>query len=267
MTDVAEALRGERGLVLVLTGAGISLASGLPTFRGTDPDAIWTKDVTEMGTLRHFHRDPVGSWLWYGKRFTAAADAKPNAAHRALAALERWQVARGGEILLVTQNIDTLHEQAGSSRLVKVHGSSDRVRCARRGCRLGEPSGTLPRAELDLGAFLRAPGPETLPRCPVCAKLLRPHVLWFDEVYAAHDDYGWERVKAAAAHMRLVLCIGTSFSVGVTDFVTGAAVAAGVPVFSIDPNPVRPANGADVLPIRAKAEELLPAVCAELGAM
>src|SRR5262249_33307686 len=153
---------------------------------------------------------------------------------------ERWQVARGGEILLVTQNIDTLHEQAGSSRLVKVHGSSDRVRCARRGCKLGEPSGTLPRAGLDLEAFMRDPRTDTLPRCPVCAKLLRPHVLWFDEVYAAHDDYGWKRVEAAVAQVRLVLCIGTSFSVGVTDFIVGAAGAAGVPVFSIDPNPVSP---------------------------
>ena len=81
MTDVAEALRGERGLVLVLTGAGVSLASGLPTFRGTDPDAIWTKDVTEMGTRRYFQRDPVGSWLWYGKRFASLAGAQPNPAH------------------------------------------------------------------------------------------------------------------------------------------------------------------------------------------
>jgi len=266
MTDVAEALRGERGLVLVLTGAGVSLASGLPTFRGTDPDAIWTKDVTEMGTRRYFQRDPVGSWLWYGKRFASLAGAQPNPAHRALAALERWQAARGGEFLLVTQNIDTLHEQAGSTRMIKVHGSSDRVRCARRGCRLGEPAGSLPRAEVDLEAFLRDPGSETLPRCPVCAKHLRPHILWFDEVYAAHDDYGWEHVKAAAARMRLVLCVGTSFSVGVTDFVIDAAQAAGVPVFSIDPNPVSPANGGKVIHLRAKAEELLPTLCADLGA-
>src|SRR4051812_32998470 len=105
---LVEALRAERGILLVLTGAGVSLASGIPTFRGSDPNAIWKRDVAEMGTQRYFQRDPVGSWTWYAKRFEGALGARPNPAHLALAALERWQVGRGGDYLLVAQNIDTL---------------------------------------------------------------------------------------------------------------------------------------------------------------
>src|SRR5258705_13860977 len=115
------AIEAERGLIVVITGAGISLASGIPTFRGNDPGAIWARDITEMATLRYYLSDPVGSWRWYRQRFLGVLAARPNPAHRALAAIERWQATRRGDILLVTQNIDTLHEQAGSARLRKVH--------------------------------------------------------------------------------------------------------------------------------------------------
>jgi NAD-dependent deacetylase len=262
---LVEALRAERGLILVLTGAGVSLASGIPTFRGDDPGAIWKRDVTELGTLDYFKRDPVGSWTWYQQRFAATLGARPNLAHHALAALERWQVARGGDFLLVAQNIDTLHEQAGSQRLVKVHGSVDRVRCRRDGCRWGAPAGSLRRDEVDLASFERHPSRETLPRCPECRNILRQHVLWFDEIYASHADYGWDRVLDAVRRMRLALCVGTSFSVGVTDLASTAARDAGLPLFAVDPN--GPAGPADptVTWLPFKAEELLPQVCRELG--
>ena len=267
--DVGEpllaALRGlGKGGLLVVTGAGVSVASGIPTFRGNDPGAIWKRDVTELGTLRYFKADPVGSWTWYQQRFAAALGARPNPAHLALAALERWQVGRGGDFLLVAQNIDTLHEQAGSRRLIKVHGSVDKLRCRREGCRFGALSGSLRREEVDVARFERDPSAETLPRCPECRNLLRQHVLWFDEVYTSHADYGWEQVLDAVARMRLVLCVGTSFSVGVTDLVSGAARAAGLPVFSIDPNGPPGAREPHVTYLQARAEELLPRVCAEL---
>src|SRR5258707_15495786 len=101
---LAEAIVGAEGLVLVVTGAGISLASGIPTFRGSDPDAVWARDVTELGTNRYFLEDPAGSWSWYLKRFGRLGQFVPNAAHHALAALERRQVAHGGELLVITQN-------------------------------------------------------------------------------------------------------------------------------------------------------------------
>jgi NAD-dependent deacetylase len=264
---VTEAVRSvERGLILVVTGAGVSLASGIPTFRGTDPGAIWKRDVTELGTFGYFQRDPVGSWRWYLERFDTVLKARPNPTHQAIAALERWQLARGGDFLLVTQNIDTLHEQAGSRTMVKVHGSADRVRCSRDGCVHGAPSGSLARSDLDLGGFLKAPGPDRLPRCPECKAILRQHVLWFDETYGSHLDYQWDRVTQAVDRMHLALCVGTSFAVGFTELVLQGAFWNKVPVLAIDPGEavLRASRGFEHL--QARGEELLPAVCAELGA-
>ena len=264
LTALVAALRAvPRELVLVTTGAGISLASGIPTFRGTDPDAVWKRDLLELATARFFFEDPVGSWRWYLQRFGGLLEKRPNPAHRALVALERWQLARGGDFLVVSQNVDTLHEQAGSRNLVKVHGRADRVRCSRAGCRNGAPRGTLPRARCGEEAFLRDPGEATLPRCPACGSVLRQLVLLFDECYDEHEDYEWERVIAGAERAALHLFVGTSFSVGVTDLVLNAALVLGRPTFLIDPGLQPPAP--DVVMIRDPAEVALPAVCAALG--
>ena len=261
---LAEALRkAGTGLVLVVTGAGVSAASGLPLFRGTDPDAIWNRDITEIGTSWYFERHPVDWWRWYLERFSGLRAARPNPAHRALAALERWQLGRGGDFLLVTQNIDTLHERAGSRRLVKVHGTSDRLRCSRYGCQYGSPSGSLPRTGAELEAFRRDPGRATLPRCPECGALLRAHVLLFDELYDEHADYAFGQVRHAVERMALTLFVGTSFSVGVTDLVLREALGLHTPVISIDPAAAPPLPGSTGL--RAPAEEILPAACRELG--
>lgn len=263
---LAEALRRvDKGLVVAVTGAGVSAASGLPTFRGKDPGAIWSRDVTEVGTIRYFQRDPVAWWQWFTDRFAGIADAEPNAGHRALAALERWQGAGGqrGDFLLITQNIDSLHEDAGSRRLIKVHGSANRVRCSRHGCPNGAPSGSLPAAGSGLDAFLADPRRETLPRCPACGSLLRPHALLFDEYYDEHTDYGYSEVRRSLERMALVLFVGTSFSVGVTELVLREALGWRLPAFSIDPAAAPPVPG--ITSLRAPAEEILPAVCRELG--
>jgi NAD-dependent protein deacetylase/lipoamidase len=261
---LAESIRkAGTGLIFVVTGAGVSAASGLPLFRGTDPDAIWNRDITEIGTVAFFQRRPVEWWQWFLERFSGLAGARPNPAHEALAALERWQLSRGGDFLLVTQNVDTLHEQAGSRRLVKVHGTSDRLRCSRYGCELGAPSGSLPVSEVDLEGFLRGPRRETLPRCSRCSSLLRPHVLLFDEYYDEHMDYGFGEVRHGAERMALTLFAGTSFSVGVTDLVLRQALGWRVPVVSIDPAAAPPVRG--VTSLKAAAEEILPAAVRELG--
>ena len=187
MSRLVDALTTERGLIVALTGAGISLASGIPTFRGTDPGAIWARDITELATLRYFSSDPVGSWRWYRTRFLGVLAARPNPAHRALTILERWQAARRGDFLLVTQNIDTLHEQAGSRRLVKVHGSADRCRCSDPSCRLGALD-SLALDDVDFSSFDRDPRVDAVPQCPSCGAMVRPHVLWFDEVL--HEPRG-----------------------------------------------------------------------------
>src|SRR3954462_3258093 len=109
VTEVAEALAGAMTSILVVTGAGVSHASGIATFRGTDPGAVWATSVKEKGTWAYFERDPVGSWTWYLARFDGLAGKLPNPGHQALVALESFQQARGGAHLLVTQNIDCLH--------------------------------------------------------------------------------------------------------------------------------------------------------------
>lgn len=263
--QLADALEGlEDDFLVVVTGAGISAASGIPTFRGAEPDAIWKRDPVELATYRYFREDPVGSWRWFMSRFATLVGARPNPAHVALTAIERWQLERGGRYLLVTQNIDTLHEQAGAREMVKVHGTSDRARCPRTGCRHGAPRGSLPRDAFSMDPFVAEPSLDTLPRCPECGDVLRPHVLWFDEYYDQHQDYQWSRVQDAAYGMSFVLFVGTSFSVGVTDMFLRGALGAGVPACSIDPAGVAlPYSGVEVL--AAKAEELLPAACERLG--
>jgi NAD-dependent deacetylase len=265
MSSAVERLRAfldlpQDRLLLVVTGAGISVASGIPTFRGTDPGAVWKNDVTTLGTFEFFLRDPVESWRWYLSRFDKVLAAEPNPAHRALAELEK----RRSRFLLVTQNVDPLHERAGSQELVKVHGSADRIRCARDGCANGAPSGSLPRDRFDLAAFLRNPSAETLPRCPACGTIMRQHVLWFDEYYHSHDDYQFARVQEAAREAERVLFIGTSFSVGVTDAILQAARSRGKRVMSIDPGASPPPQGVELL--SAPSEEVLPAALASARA-
>lgn len=267
LTPLREALAGlsSEQMLVVVTGAGISLASGIPTFRGSDEGAVWKNDILEMGTYRFFRQDPVESWRWYLHRFDKVLHAEPNPAHEAVAALERWRFEKGGRFLLVTQNVDTLHERAGSREMVKVHGSADRLRCARAGCEYGAPQGSLPRTDFDVEPFLAEPSSERLPRCPTCGDILRQHVLWFDEYYGEHEDYQWDRVQAAAAEMALGLFIGTSFSVGVTELFLQNGIFGGARMFSLDPGATPPPYpGLEVL--RVRAEEALPEVCRDLGA-
>ena len=254
------AIEAAQGLIVVLTGAGISLASGIPTFRGSDPGAIWAHDITELATLRYFISDPVGAWRWYRERFLRVLAARPNQAHHALAALERWHARRRRDFLLVTQNIDTLHERAGSTRVVKVHGSADRCRCADPACRLGAVE-SIALDDIDFAEFDRDPRVAAIPSCPACGTLVRPHVLWFDELYVSHADYQWHVVDAAAPRIRLLICVGTSLAVGVTSFLQSAAADAEAPVFLVDPGE-RPRDAhRSLVHVRAMAEELLPESC------
>jgi NAD-dependent deacetylase len=262
-TRLVAAIEQTQGLLLVLTGAGISVASGIPTFRGSDPGAIWAHDITEMATLRYFTADPVGAWRWYRHRFLRVLAARPNPAHHALVALEGWQAQRRRDFLLVTQNIDTLHERAGSARLAKVHGSADRCRCADPACRLGALE-SIPLDAVDFAEFDRDPRLAAIPSCPACGSLVRPHVLWFDELYVSHAEYDWHVVHAAAPRIQLLLCVGTSLAVGVTSFLQSATAGAGAPVFLVDPGERPPDAHPSVVHVRARAEELLPRICGAL---
>ncbi len=262
--SLAASLRKPGAHALVVTGAGISLASGIATFRGTDPGAVWKRDVTQLGTLAYFREDPAGSWSWYLSRFDGIADKAPNAGHAALVEIERRVTETAGQFTLVTQNVDTLHRRAGSQNLIEVHGRADRVRCAREGCERGSPSGSIDRTEVDFGAFRADPVEQNLPRCPACGSLVRAHVLWFDEYYQSHADYRWRDVLDAGQECTVLLFVGTSFAVGITDALLRDAFYRSVPIYSIDPV-APPPEGRGVRWIAEASEVALPQLDGALG--
>lgn len=256
--------RARSGRILVVTGAGVSAASGIPTFRGSEPNAVWRQHDVRMATVEYFRQDPISQLSWYLDRFDAARAARPNRAHHALVDLERWFDRAPGTFHLVTQNIDTLHEEAGSRRLIKVHGTLDRVRCSRDGCDHGSPHGSLPLPEVEIESFRAAPDVSTLPRCPVCDAVLRAHVLLFDEHYQDHMDYRFSEVVSIADGADLILFVGTSFSVGVTELILRTGLEHGSRLFSIDPAGVN-LHGIPVVSIERRAEEVLPALVRDLS--
>ena len=261
--DLTAHLHAPGAHVVVVTGAGISVASGLPTFRGSDPEAVWSNEVMDKATNAYFERDPVGSWAWYLRRFDGMRHVRPNPAHHAIATLEQQVLGRGDRFLLITQNIDGLHVDAGSRALIEVHGAARRVRCTRMGCEHGPPTGTLPRDDFDLAAFAAEPHADRLPRCPACDALMRPHVLWFDEYYQGHDAYGFDKVEALlnGDTPTCLVFVGTSFSVGLTEMMWQLAVYGRVPTYVVDPHFREPPQ---LLPwmeaLREPAEVLLPRV-------
>jgi NAD-dependent deacetylase len=176
------------GRIVILTGAGVSAESGVPTFRG--PDGLWEGErVEDVATPEAFRRDPARVLAFYDKRRDALARVEPNAAHVALARLDReWP----GDFLLVTQNVDDLHERAGSTRLLHMHGELRSAWC--RACEARLPwAGPLADA----------------PPCPRCSALrLRPDIVWFGEM-----PYGMERIEAALMEADLFVSIGTSGNV------------------------------------------------------
>lgn len=250
--------------MLTVTGAGVSAPSGIATFRGSDPGAVWRHHDVSIATEATFRSDPAAQWRWYLDRFERALAVEPNPAHHALVAIERWAEERGGRFLLVTQNVDPLHERAGQRHLVKVHGTADRFRCSRDGCRLGAPAGSIPASEVDLAPFRAEPTVDRLPTCPECGALLRAHVLLFDEYYQGHRDYGFERVMAAAGEAALLLFVGTSLAVGATELLLREAWRHETPVLLLDPAGRRSGVPEWVTVLQAPAEEVLPAASALL---
>lgn len=174
------------GPVVVLTGAGISAESGVPTFRG--PDGLWRSFRAEdLATPEAFARDPVLVWEWYDWRRQRIAACRPNPAHRVLAEME----AVLPDFILITQNVDGLHQAAGNRQVLELHGNIWRMRCTRCG---------------QVGEDRRVPLPEIPPRCP-CGGLLRPDVVWFGEpLPLAALESAWR----AAERARIMLIVGTS---------------------------------------------------------
>jgi NAD-dependent deacetylase len=245
--------------LLVVTGAGISVASGISPFRKSE-DAHWERDVTELATNRYFQTSPEGSWRWYLSRFANLAQVQPNPAHHALRALGELLEADGQQMTIITQNIDGLHRAAGSET-IEVHGRADMLRCVEEGdCHNAAPRGLVPRSSVSFERFEETGAKGDLPTCSACGALLRPHVLWFDESYNEHEAYGIDHAIQAATEADLVLFIGTSFSVGITYFIEQLALQRRAPMWAIDPSPIEEESPPGTLWLREPSELALPAL-------
>ncbi|HJU66684.1 MAG TPA: NAD-dependent deacylase [Gemmatimonadaceae bacterium] len=249
MTDTLErarALLSDAGAVVVLTGAGVSAESGVPTFRG--PGGLWKSFRPEdLATPEAFARDPRLVWEWYAWRRTLVRECVPNAAHRALA---EWAMRRTG-VTIVTQNVDGLHARAareaagdrdpGPALPVEVHGSLLRDRCS--GCEArSEP------VSVDVTSAA------TLPRCSQCGSLLRPDVVWFGEML---DEAVLAAADAAATSADVCLVVGTSALVHPAASLPLRTRAHGGAVIEVNPEET-PLSRVAELSVRGRAGEMVP---------
>ena len=219
--------------IAVLTGAGISAESGLPTFRG--PGGLWRNFRPEqLATPEAFYRDPKTVWEWYNWRREVHSGCAPNPGHTALATLEQ----RAPQFTLLTQNVDSLHERAGSRRVTHLHGSLWHVRCTKCGkeeCNEQVPLDPLP------------------PLCS-CGAMLRPAVVWFGE---SLPDDAVAFALDAARNSDLFLVVGTSSMVYPAAHLPRVALQHGARVIEINPEPTELSASA-TLSFRGKAGEILP---------
>lgn len=236
MTEIAW---GRYRSIVVLTGAGISVASGLRPYRG--PGGLWSEiDVQDVVTAAALARDPQRVWAFHVAGRRQALAARPNAAHEALARLE-GRLTAGQSMVVLTQNVDGLHQRAGSRQVVEIHGSLARARCMRAGCEEVQAAGV----------------DEACPVCPRCGAWMRPDTVLFDEPMPV--DAEWHS-KRALRDCDLFLAVGTSGTVTpASNFVRGARYA-GARTILINLEPMSPRNPEFEEEILGRAEEVLPAL-------
>ncbi len=230
--EVKARLAGARA-VTVLTGAGISADSGVPTFRGAD--GLWRNHrAEELATPEAFARNPRLVWEWYNWRREFIATKIPNAAHHALVELEQ----RVERFWLITQNVDGLHPAAGSRKLSEIHGNIWKVRCTQ--CRQVQENRAVPIP--------------MLPLCPACGGLLRPHIVWFGE---SLDPDDLDRSVAAVGSCEMLLIIGTSGVVYPAASFAALAKQADAFVAEINLDPTPNSQVVDIT-IGGRAAEVVP---------
>ena len=242
-TDISAAaalLRGSKKTV-VLTGAGISAESGIPTFRGED--GLWNRFRAEdLATLEAFREDAALVWGWYDWRRGLMSKVEANPAHKVLALWER----RFPGLSIVTQNIDGLHQKAGSKSVVELHGNIWRVRCTKERT---VSANTEPHLE------------EIPPRCPSCGALLRPDVVWFGEPL---ERAVLEEAVRLSATCEVMVVVGTSALVHPAASLPMAALERGARLIEINPDST-PLTRLAHLSLRGKAGAVLPLVQDRLG--
>src|SRR5438034_1254697 len=239
---LAQLLRSA-GRCVVLTGAGASTESGIPDFRS--PTGIWAHyDPKEYATIEAFEKDPEKVWKFYALRYQALTEAQPNEAHLALAELER----RGVVSAVITQNIDLLHERAGSRDVVEVHGSIRTSTCP--GCGASYPLARVVELLEDGGA----------PACPACGAMLKPDVVFFGELLPAEAiDRAFELAREAA----LFLVVGSALEVYPVAGLPLETLEAGGDLAIVNRGPTALDMRA-TLKVDGSAGEVLAAVAAEL---
>jgi NAD-dependent deacetylase len=221
--------------IVVLTGAGISAESGVPTFRGED--GLWRRyRAEELATLAAFEANPQLVWEWYDWRRGIIGKAEPNPGHKAIAEMEQIFPY----FSLITQNVDGLHRRAGTTRLIEIHGNLWQVRCVREG-----------RVHEDY----RCPLPVIPPLCE-CGALLRPHVVWFGE---SLDQGDLARAYGLIEECDLLLVVGTSAVVQPVASFPLMAKQAGAFVLEVNMEPTPLSSLADAS-FHGKAGEVLPAL-------
>ena len=225
--------------VAVLTGAGISAESGIPTFRDA-LTGLWANFRPEdLATPEAFEANPKLVWDWYAWRRGAVANALPNAGHRALVAIERQCREHQVDFTLITQNVDGLHWAAGSLRVVELHGNIRRVKCFDQG-----------------HAVDRWEAGEQVPTCPQCGSLLRPDVVWFGEVLPSD---ALAAAFAAARTCDLFFCVGTSTVVEPAASLPFLALESGARVIELN-SAATPLTPHATVSLRGTAAQLLPAL-------
>ena len=222
--------------VAVLTGAGVSAESGVPTFRGAG--GLWRNYRAEdLATPQAFQRDPGLVWEWYDWRRGLISGCQPNAAHRVLVEMEH----RFDEFALITQNVDGLHGLAGSVNLVELHGNIWKLRCT-AGCSAPWEDRTVPLPELS-------------PRCPSCEEPARPDVVWYGESLPGD---ALDMAFAAVRRCQVMLVIGTSALVNPAASLPLIALERGAYLVEINPQPTPLSDAVDEV-IRRPAADALPA--------
>ncbi len=222
MSDQGQRVRGwldQAATVTVLTGAGMSAESGIATFRGGD-HGLWSRfDPAQLATPEAFRADPDLVWAWYRWRMGGVRAAQPHAGHRALAEL----AGRGSGWSLITQNVDDLHERAGSRDVIHLHGELFATRCF-------DCADPMPDAERARTAEPRLRLPP--PRCAHCGGPARPGVVWFGEELPA---FAWQSALRAAQSCDLLLVVGTSGVVHPAAMLPELARQAGARIVEINP--------------------------------
>lgn len=223
--------------LVVLTGAGVSKESGIPTFREAQ-EGLWAQyDAMEMASEEGFRRNPKLVWEWYEYRFGMVKSAQPNAGHRAIAQLESLI----HQVTVVTQNIDGLHKLAGSTSVLELHGSIQRYKCL---------SGRHTGFSLDdITQQTERP-----PRCPKCGDLMRPDVVWFGE-YLPEDVM--RKAYDASIRCDAMLVVGTSGVVQPAASLPYVAARHGAPVVDVNPERDEISEMADIF-LQGKGGTVLP---------